>query len=249
MLMKPNCFVLICFVEGKQGKREVKSMTRKENSTDDLCYSQCPCYQITKCAETKGYPRQSNTIDEILNDEDLMSEDCLGKHNNTIDACMDNNKLPDSTAPTKTTSEEDLQLIPAEIARKPEKQHNGGVAKYGEDSEYVSLNLHILKRAKSDGGINYKKRKPSCYFGRKAEDDNKVMLKRRARSEEVHRTIVQDEAGISESPVFFSSIGEWTVIDLDPEVFEKEDAKRIFYLRKKNASYKEVEPESFCKIL
>lgn len=238
-----NRIVLFYFVEGKQEKSEVESMTRKENQTHDSYYFQCPCCQITKCAETKGDPKQAQTTEEILdrNADDLISEDCLGKHSTRKD--MDNDTLPNSSASTETT---DKDLIPVQIARKPEKQ-NRGVEKSEEDPEYVSLNV----RAKSDGRINYKKQKPNCYFGRKEEDNTKVRPKlwRRAKSAEVYRTIVKDEAGISESPVFFSSIGEWTVIDLDPDVFEKEDAKRIFYLRMKNSSYKEVEPENVCKIL
>lgn len=239
---------MIYFVVGKQENSEVESMTKKENSTDDSYYFQCPCRQITKCAETKGYPKQAHTTEEILdrNADDLISDDCLGKHSTRKN--MNKNTLPDSFASTKTTGKEDL--IRLEMARKPEKQ-NRGVEKSEEDSEYVSLNVQMLKRAKSDGGINYKKQKPNCYFGRKEENNTKVVPKfwRRAKSAEVHRTIAQDEAGISESPVFFSSIGEWTVIDLNLEVFEKEDAKRIFYLRMKNCVYKEVEPESVCKIL
>ena len=223
-------------------------MTKKENSADDSYYFQRPCCEITKCAETKGYPKQAHTTEEILdrNADDLISDDCLGKHSTRKN--MDNNTLPDSSVSRKTTGKEDL--IRVEIARKPKKQ-NRGVEKSEEDSEYVSLNVHMLKRAKSDGRINYKKQESNCYFGRKEENNTKVSPKlwRRAKSAEVQRTIAQDEAGISESTVFFSSIGEWTVIDLNPEVFEKEDAKRIFYLRMKNSAYKEVEPESVCKIL
>jgi len=231
----------------QRGKQEIPEvpMTRKEDSSEDSIYSQCPCFQITNCIQTKGNSRQLHTIEEILGlDDDLIAKnDYLGNQNMQED--MDNNKLRDSTVSRKTVSDD---FIPVEIPHKPEQENKFGVVITNEDSSYVSLNLHMLKRAKSEGRITKKKQKPNCYFRKKEEDNDRVVL-RRAKSADVPRKPNHDQAGISESTVFFSSIGEWTVIDLNLQVFETEDAKRTFYLRRKGASYKEVEPENVCRLL
>lgn len=225
-------------------------MTRKENSIVESSYEQCPCCQLTRFIGTKGTPRHLHTIEEILGSDDdlVITEDRFGRQK--THTVMDNNKFLDSNVLRNTESKEDL--VPVEITHKPEKQNTGDVVKTSEDSEYVSLNLHILKRAQSEGKINDERQKLNCYFGRKTGDGNRVVLQR-AKSAEVHRTRgihdLQDPSGISEIPVFFSSIGEWTIVDLNRKVYEKEDAQRTFYLRRKKASYKEIEPESACRIL
>lgn len=210
-------------------------MTRNQAGSDDLNHFQSG---ISNCQMTKG----DKTIESP---EDLNTDEgiCNGLITEVRDTEMDNHKQADSSVVTCTNTSTKQDLIPEEIER---KQNGSTVAKTNGDSEYVSLNLHIWKRTKSDGAI-HKKRKPNCYFGRKDTEDKRTL---RSRSEEVGRRPVQDAAGISESPVFFSSIGEWTIIDLNLQVFEKEDANRIHYLRRKRTSYtEEIEPESVCCIL
>lgn len=184
--------------------------------------------QITKDdIKTKESPEELNTAEGITNH--LITEASL----RVQDTEMDNKQSDSSLANTETKQ----HLIPVE--------QNSSTSISKGDSKYVSLNLRLWKRTKSDGA-RYKKRKPTCYFGDKGTKDQKPA---RSRSTEVCRKPVQNAAGICESPVFFSAIGEWTIVDLDPEVFEKEDAKRIIYLRRKRTSYKEVEPENICSIL
>lgn len=206
-------------------------MTRNQVGSDDLKpHFQClisDC-QITNGSETKEsfeHPNSLGTKGLVIRNTD-----------------MDNNET-DSTTLSNTASLE--HLIPVESVRK--QNADPSAVKTNGDSEYVSLNLHIWKkRTKSDGAL-YKKRKPNCSdFGRKNTADKRTV---RSRSAEVCRRPIQDVAGISESPVFFSTIGEWTIVDLNRQVFEKEDASRISYLRKKGTSYKEVEPENVCCIL
>lgn len=184
--------------------------------------------QITKDdIKTKESPEELNTAEGITNH--LITEASL----RVQDTEMDNKQSDSSLANTETKQ----HLIPVE--------QNSSTSISKGDSKYVSLNLRLWKRTKSDGA-RYKKRKPTCYFGDKETKDQKPA---RSRSAEVCRKPVQNAAGICESPVFFSAIGEWTIVDLDPEVFEKEDAKRIIHLRRKRTSYKEVEPENICSIL
>ena len=184
--------------------------------------------QITKDdIKTKESPEELNTAEGITNH--LITEASL----RVQDTEMDNKQSDSSLANTETKQ----HLIPVE--------QNSSTSISKGDSKYVSLNLRLWKRTKSDGA-RYKKRKPTCYFGDKETKDQKPA---RSRSAEVCRKPVQNAAGICESPVFFSAIGEWTIVDLDPEVFEKEDAKRIIYLRRKRTSYKEVEPDNICSIL
>lgn len=184
--------------------------------------------QITKDdIKTKESPEELNTAEGITNH--LITEASL----RVQDTEMDNKQSDSSLANTETKQ----HLIPVE------QNSSTSISKC--DSKYVSLNLRLWKRTKSDGA-RYKKRKPTCYFGDKETKDKKPA---RSRSAEVCRKPVQNAAGICESPVFFSAIGEWTIVDLDPEVFEKEDAKRIIYLRRKRTSYKEVEPDNICSIL
>lgn len=214
-------------------------MTRNQVASDDLkphfqCFiSDC---QITNGSETKESFEPPNTVEGITGlNNSLVTK---GLIRNTD---MDNNET-DSTTLSNTASLE--HLIPVESVHK--QNADPSAVKTNGDSEYVSLNLHIWKkRTKSDGAL-YKKRKPNCYFGRKNTADKRTA---RSRSTEVCRRPIQDVAGISESPVFFSTIGEWTIVDLNRQVFEKEDASRISYLRKKGTSYKEVEPENVCCIL
>ena len=177
--------------------------------------------------KTKESPEELNTAEGITNH--LITEASL----RVQDTEMDNKQSDSSLANTETKQ----HLIPVE--------QNSSTSISKGDSKYVSLNLRLWKRTKSDGA-RYKKRKPTCYFGDKETKDQKPA---RSRSAEVCRKPVQNAAGICESPVFFSAIGEWTIVDLDPEVFEKEDAKRIIYLRRKRTSYKEVEPDNICSIL
>lgn len=185
--------------------------------------------QITKDdLKTKESPEELNTAEGITNH--LITEASL----RVQDTEMDNKQSDSSLANTATKQ----HLIPV-------KQNNSSASISKGDSKYVSLNVRLWKRTKSDGA-RYKKRRPTCYFGDKEKEDKKPT---RSRSAEVCRKPVQNAAGICESSVFFSAIGEWTIVDLDPEVFEKEDAKRIIYLRRKRTSYKEVEPENICSIL
>lgn len=185
---------------------------------------------MTKGDETIESPEDLNTVEGIT--DRLITEASFTE--------MDNKQNGSSVVTTNTATKQGLN--PVEIEH---KQNNSSVVKTNGDSEYVSLNLHIWKRTKSDGAIE-KKRKPNCYYGRNGTGDKRTM---RSRSTEVCRRPTQDAAGISESPVFFSAIGEWTIVDLNLQVFEKEDANRIRYLRKKRTSYREIEPESVCCIL
>ncbi|XP_078362679.1 uncharacterized protein LOC144646856 [Oculina patagonica] len=211
-------------------------MTRKQSGSDDLCHFQCG---ISNCQMTKG----NKTIDsaEVLNTDERIKDLCNGVVMEAQDKEMDSKQTDSNVVTCKDTATKQ-DSIPVEIER---KQNSSSVVRTNGDSEYVSLNLHIWKRTKSDGAI-HKKRKPNCYFGRKDTEDKRTL---RSRSAEVGRRQVQNEAGISESPVFFSAIGEWTIVDLNLQVFEKEDANRIHYLRRKRTSYKEVEPENVCCIL
>lgn len=220
-------------------------MTRKEDLIVDQSNFQCPSCQVTRDIETKRNLKRPRTIEELLGlDDDLINEDLL-RFDKTQEN-TDNVKQTDSTVLRNTLNAENSYTV--EITHKQEEESKTcGVAKT--DSEYVSLNIHLLQRAKSEGGIKNKKRKPNCHFGRMEKDNEKVILRPRTKSAETYRTRTHDPHGISESTVFFSPIGEWTIIDLNLQVFEKEDAKRTVYLRRKGASYKEVEPESICRIL
>lgn len=191
------------------------------------------CQTTKDNIKTKESPEDLNTVEGIT--DHLITEANLGVRDTKMD-----NKQTDSSVLTNTATKQDLS--PVEIER---EQNNSSAFKTNGDSNYLSLNLQIWKRTKSDGAV-YKKRKPTCCFGDKETEDKRPV---RSRSAEVCRRPVQNAAGISESPVFFSAIGEWTIVDLDPQVFEKEDAKRISYIRRKRFSYKEVEPESVCSIL
>lgn len=185
--------------------------------------------QMTKDdIKTKESSEDLNTAEGITNH--FITEANLGVQDTEMD-----NKQSDSSLTNTATKQ---HLIPLE-------QNNSSASISNGDSKFVSLQLRFWKRTKSDGA-RYKKRKPTCYFGDKETEDKRPT---RSRSAEVCRKPVQNAAGICESPVFFSAIGEWTIVDLDPEVFEKEDAKRIIYLRRKKTSYKEVEPENVCSIL
>lgn len=223
-------------------------MTRKESPTDNPRYYQCPCCEITKCFETKEYPPEELPIVEEIADQsfNLITKDSSGKH--STNGKEENTKLSDSTVVTKTASREDF--IPVEIVDKPEKPNDRVVVKTEEDSEYVSLNLHMLKRAKSDGRIRHNKQEPHCYFGRRDIGRmSNFVFRRRTDSAETIRTSAWGETGITENQVFFSSIGEWTIVDLNLEAFERENANRTFYLRMKRTAYKEEEPENVCIIL
>lgn len=186
--------------------------------------------QITKDdIKTKESPEDLNTAEAGITNH-LITEASPRVQDTEMDS-----KRSDSSLTNTATKQ---HLIPVE-------QNNSSASTSKGDSKYVSLNLRFWKRTKSDGA-RCKKRKPTCYFGDKEADDKKPA---RSRSAEVCRKPVQNAAGIYESPVFFSAIGEWTIVDLDAEIFEKEDAKRIIYLRRKRTSYKEVEPEYICTIL
>ncbi|XP_068680812.1 uncharacterized protein [Montipora foliosa] len=218
--------------EGKLDNPEIAAMKgTAEKSVEESSHFQC-------LEKTKGFSRL-RTIQEIVGCTDkLITDDCLGAINTKTS--LDNTKALDSAIRSQATENKDDLIPQTEIAIKSEMQ----------DTEYVSLNVHMFGRSNSDGSLTYKKRKPNCYYGTKENDKNKHLPRQRVKSVGRRRTISQDEAGISESPVFFSSIGEWTVIDLNLNIFEKEDANRIFYLRMKRASYKEVEPEGIrCRIL
>lgn len=148
---------------------------------------------------------------------------------------------------TRTTHD----LMPVEIAQLQTDKHPNINTPNG-DFEYVSLNLHFWKRKKSDG-VRHKmeKHKPNCYYGKTQEtlDENQASSKS---SNACRGSLPNPDNyvfGIAESPVFFSSIGEWTIVDLNLQAFEKEEAKRTLYLRRKCTPYKEVEPERFCHIL
>lgn len=222
-------------------------MTRKGSPTDNPQYYQCPCCEITKCLETKEYPPgELPTVEEIADQRfNLITKDSSGNH--STNGKVENTKLSDSTVVTKTTSRD---FIPVEIFDEPEKPNDRGVVKTEEDSEYVSLNVHMLKRAKSDGRIKHYKQKPNCYFGRRDIGRmSNFVFRRRTDSAETIRTSARGETGITENPVFFSSIGEWTIVDLNLEAFERENANRTFYLRMKRTAYKEEEPENVCIIL
>lgn len=213
-------------------------MTRNQAGSDDLnhFHGAISDSQMSKGDKTIESPADRNIgkgITDLSNS--LISEASLADQDTEMDS-----KQTDSSVVTDTETKQDS--IPVEIKR---KQNASGVARTNGDSEYVSLNLHVWKRTKSDGAIE-RKRKPNCYFGRKDTDDKRAM---RSRSADVCRGPTQDAAGISETPVFFSAIGEWTIVDLNLQVFEKEDANRIRYLRRKGTSYKEIEPESVCCIL
>lgn len=214
-------------------------MTRNQAGSDDLNHVRGA---ISDCHMSKGdktieLPEDRSTREEITDlSNDLISEASLADQDTEMD-----NKQTDSSVVTDTETKQDL--IPVEIER---KQSASGFVRTNGDSEYVSLNLHVWKRAKSDGAIQ-RKRKPNCYFGRTEDTDDKRAM--RSRSADVCRRPTQDVAGISETPVFFSAIGEWTIVDLNLQVFEKEDANRIRYLRRKGTSYKEIEPEGVCCIL
>ena len=193
--------------------------------------NQCgiPNKQMTKDdIKTKEHPEGLDTTEGITNH--LITEASLRVQDTEMD-----NKQSDSSLTSTATKQ---HVIPVE-------QNNSNTFVSNGNSKYASLSLSFLKRTKSDGAV-YKKRKPTCYFGDKETEDKKPT---RSRSAEVCRKPVQNAAGICESPVFFSAIGEWTIVDLDPKVFEKEDAKRISYLRRRKTSYKEVEPENVCSIL
>lgn len=178
--------------------------------------------------KTKEYPEGLDTTEGITNH--LITEASLRVQDTEMD-----NKQSDSSLTSTATKQ---QAIPVE-------QNNSSTFVSNGNAKYVSLSLSFWKRTKSDGAV-YKKLKPTCYFGDQETEDKKPT---RSRSAEVCRKPVQNAAGICESPVFFSSIGEWTIVDLDPKVFEKEDAKRTSYLRRRKTSYKEVEPENVCSIL
>ena len=180
--------------------------------------------------KTKESSEDLNTAEGITNH--LITKASLGVQDTVTE--MDN-KQSDSNLTSSATKQ---HLVPVE-------QNNSSASISNGDSKFVSLNLRIWQRTKSDGA-RYKKRKPTCCFGDKETEDKRPS---RSRSAEVCQKPVQNEAGICESPVFFSKIGEWTIVDLDPEVFEKEDAERIIYLRRKKTSYKEVVPENVCSIL
>lgn len=198
-----------------------------ENSIDDLSHF--------RCSEKGKRFCRVQTIEEFAGRTDRFSRDnCLGIKYNTKGSL--DNKALDSLISRQATEREDYSILTNQTR--------------SQDSEYVSLNFQMLRRNKLDGGIMYRQRKPNCYYGKKEDESNKLVPRQRVRSTGIRRTLSQDEAGISESPVFFSSIGEWTVIDLNSNMFEKEEAKRVFYLRMKRASYKEEEPEAFrCTIL
>ena len=185
--------------------------------------------QMTKDdIETKESPEDLNTAEGITNH--LITEVSSGVQDTEM-----NDKQSDSSLTNTATKQ---FLIPVE-------QNNSSASINSRDLKDVSLNVRFWKRTKSDGA-RCKKRKQTCYFGGKETEDKRSI---RSLSAEVCRKPVQNAAGICESPVFFSAIGEWTIVDLDPEVFEKEDAKRTIYLRRKRTSYKEVEPENVCSIL
>lgn len=213
-------------------------MTRNQLPTDDLNHFPCHCAAISSCqlekshdTSTKEFPEdQTNVERSIGSNEGLITEARLP----VTKTEMDNHQNGTATA-------EDL--IPVKTEQKQNEHH-----KANGDFEYVSLNLHIWKRTKSDGA-RYKteKHKPNCYYGKTQDTVNKKPA--RSKSADACRGPVQNSAGIAESPVFFSAIGEWTIIDLNLRAFEREEANRIRYLRRKCTPYKEVEPESNCRIL
>ena len=183
------------------------------------------------------------TKDDIKTKESLDGVDTAEGISNYLitEARVEDTEMDNEQSDSSLTNPATKQhVIPVAV-----KQNNSSTSISNGDLKYVSLNLRFWKRTKSDGAM-CKKRKPTCYFGDKKTEDKRAI---RSRSAEVCRKPVQNVAGICESPVFFSAIGEWTIVDLDPEVFEKEDAKRIRYLRTKKTSYKEVEPENVCSIL
>ena len=223
-----NKSVLFCLVVGIPTKPEGAGMKETaENSIDDLSHFQCLEKEKRFC--------RLQTIEEFADRTNRFSkDDCLGIKYNTKTSL--DNKVLDSIISSQATERGD-NSIPTNPVQ-------------SQDSEYVSLNFQMLRRSKPDGGIIYRQRKPNCYYGKKEDDSNKLVPRQRVRSTGLRRTLGQDEAGISETPVFFSSIGEWTIVDLNLNMFEKEEAKRVFYLRMKRASYKEEEPEAFgCTIL
>ena len=189
-------------------------------------------YGISNNQMTKDDIKTTESLEDLNTAEGITNH--LITEASSQDTEMDN-KQSDSNLTNSTTKQ---HLIPVERNNSSASISNG-------DSKFVSLHLRIWKRTKSDGE-RCKKRKPTCYFGDKETEDKRPT---RSRSAEVCQKPAQNAAGICESPVFFSAIGEWTIVDLDHEVFEEEDAKRIIYLRRKRTSYREVEPENVCSIL
>lgn len=211
-------------VAGKQATPESSSMTRKKDLVGPAC-------QITCCIETNGSlcgkRKPLHTIEDILN----------------VDEENHNSQLTDSNALRNTLNTADL--TPVELTKDKEGKDRSTIKT---EFKYVSLRSQLKKKAES-GAVRYNRRIQKCYFGIMSKDKVGVVPVRRTKSVDRCHTMNKNAHGISESSVFFSPIGEWTIIDLNPKIFEKEDAKRTLYLRRKRASYKEVEPENICRIL
>lgn len=202
-------------------------MTKHQLPFGDLNNSHCDCSAIPSCQlewNHNFHEDQTTVLRTNGSDEGLITE-----------------------IKTRTTHD----LIPVEITQLHTDKHPKIKTPNG-DFEYVNLNLHLWERTKSDG-IRHKmeKYKPNCYYGKTQDtsDENPASSKSADACRGSVPNPVHSVCGVAESSVFFSSIGEWTIVDLNLRDFEKEDAKRTLYLRRKCTPYKEVEPESFCLIL
>lgn len=202
-------------------------MTKHQLPFGDLNNSHCDCSAIPSCQlewNHNFHEDQTTVLRTNGSDEGLITE-----------------------IKTRTTHD----LIPVEITQLHTDKHPKIKTPNG-DFEYVNLNLHFWERTKSDG-VRHKmeKYKPNCYYGKTQDtgDENPASSKSADACRGSVPNPVHSVCGIAESSVFFSSIGEWTIVDLNLRDFEKEDAKRTLYLRRKCTPYKEVEPEGFCLIL
>lgn len=202
-------------------------MTKHQLPFGDLNNSHCDCSAIPSCQlewNHNFHEDQTTVLRTNGSDEGLITE-----------------------IKTRTTHD----LIPVEIAQLHTDKHPKIKTPNG-DFEYVNLNLHFWERTKLDGvRHNMEKYKPNCYYGKTQDtsDESPASSKSADACRGSVPNPVHSVCGVAESSVFFSSIGEWTIVDLNLRDFEKEDAKRTLYLRRKCTPYKEVEPESFCLIL